>query len=539
MVLLLGAVFLFQLIGPSPRIIISKQTTYITAPLLPSGVPNYEEYVRQKLRAGVTPENNAAVLLFQALWPSELDPRDYEAIATELGLSEIPSAKDAMQSVYGEANRKRVLSWLPKPKEGDVEPDVDAIIDAALDHPWTSKQAPPLDEWVDANQKPLDLIVEASRRPRYYSPSPTFLDDRHDTLIAMLLPGPQAVRDGVRGLKMRAMRNIGENRLSEAWQDNLAMYRLSGLVAQGQTLIEQLVGMAIRGMACNATAALLSSDQLTKELATQIQHDLAAVPPFANIANCIDQMERLSTLDAIVHMKLYGFSQLGEFGTGVQASSPVDYVSVDWNVAMKKLNHAYDEVAAAMRLPPGDEREQALAIFETELADEPRQIKQPGRLVSALFSRNARSDVVGSIISALMLPAISAVSGAEDRTNSILILTKVEAALAVYRAEHGEYPKTLDDLLPGVLPKLPADPLHAKPILYRRFERGYLLYTVGRNGRDEAGSNEQMSIFEGRSEDGLPPDEAETLRDKIPKNADDYSVRLPVSPFELPKPPAP
>ena len=94
--LVLGAVFLFQLIGPSPRIIISKQTTYITTPLLPNGLPNYEEYVRQKLREGVTPENNAAALLFQALWPSGLDPKQYGAVADELGLSEIPSAESAL-----------------------------------------------------------------------------------------------------------------------------------------------------------------------------------------------------------------------------------------------------------------------------------------------------------------------------------------------------------------------------------------------------------------------------------------------------------
>ena len=76
---------------------------------------------------------------------------------------------------------------------------VEAVIDAALEHPWTSQQMPPLAEWVEANQEPLDLIVEASRRPRYYSPSPTLLDDQHDMLIAMLLPGTQAVRDGAAG----------------------------------------------------------------------------------------------------------------------------------------------------------------------------------------------------------------------------------------------------------------------------------------------------------------------------------------------------
>ena len=44
--------------------------------------------------------------------------------------------------------------------------------------PWMSEQIPPLAEWVAANQKPLDLIVEATKRPRYFSPSPTLINNK-------------------------------------------------------------------------------------------------------------------------------------------------------------------------------------------------------------------------------------------------------------------------------------------------------------------------------------------------------------------------
>jgi hypothetical protein len=544
---LLVMLFFFQLFGPSPPITISKQTTYVTDPLLPSGLPNYEEYIRRKLRDGVTRENNAAVLLFEALWPSELAPDQYEAVATELGLNEIPSADSALKSVHGDANRKRIADWLPKPTQDEVdagmEPHVDAVVesvlDAALEHPWTSEQLPPLAEWVEANKAPLDLIVEASRRPRYYSPSPTFLDNRHDMLITLLLPGTQAARDGARGLKMRAMRHIGENRLDEAWQDILALHRLSSLLTQGSSLVEQLVGMAIRGMAIQATAALLSSDQLTKELAEQIQNDVATVPPFANVANCVDQMERMSGLDAVVHMKMYGSGQLQFGGGGSDETSPVDYLSIDWNVALKKLNQAYDEAAAAMRLPPGDQRQQALNQFSANLEADAGSVRQPSRLISALLSRSARSDVAGSIIQAMMLPAIEAALAAEERTNSMSLLTPVAAALAAYRAEHGDYPEKLEELVPGILPALPVDLFHRKPLVYKRLQDGYLLYSTGMNGQDDAGSNEQMSIFEGDPLDGLEQGETEALREKIPGGADDHSIRLPVSPFKLPKPRAP
>ena len=540
-ILLLVCLFLFQLIGPSPPIIISKQTTYITDPLLPSGIPNYEEYLRRKLREGVTPENNAAVLLFEALWPSELDPSQYKAVARELGLKEIPSAEFAMKSPHGEANRKRVAAWMPQPSQDNLDSGLaaepDLVIDAAAEHPWTSAQIPPLAAWVKENEGPLDLIVEASHRPRYYSPSPTLIDDQHDMLISMMLPGVQAVRDGVRGLNLRAMQHIGENRPDKAWQDILAMYRLSSLVAQGSTLVEQLVAIAIRSIAFRATGALLSSDKLPKELAQQIQKDLEAIQPLANVASCVDQNERLCGLNAIVHLKMHGLSQLNALTDGGNSErSPIDFLSVDWNVALRKLNQAYDEAAAAMKLPPGDERQQALGQFESNLSADQRSVKQPGRLLPAIVSRGARSDLAGSIIQALMLPALNAAISAEERANSMLSLAQVAAALAVYRAEHGAYPEKLDELVPGTLAKLPVDIFHGKPLVYKRVDEGYLLFSLGLNGQDDGGSNSLMQIFAGQPTESMEPGEAEAVRSKIPGSADDFSIRLPIKPFEMPKP---
>ena len=61
-----------------------------------------------------------------------------------------------------------------------------------------------------------------------------------------------------------------------------------------------------------------------------------------------------------------------------------------------------------------------------------------------------------------MLPAIEAALAAEERTNSMSILMPVAAALAEYRAEHGEYPQKLEELVPGILQALPVDLFQAQ-----------------------------------------------------------------------------
>src|SRR5690349_19780241 len=48
---------------------ISKETTYVTEPVGKDGYPDYARALNRRLRQGVTPENNANVLLWKAIGP--------------------------------------------------------------------------------------------------------------------------------------------------------------------------------------------------------------------------------------------------------------------------------------------------------------------------------------------------------------------------------------------------------------------------------------------------------------------------------------
>jgi hypothetical protein len=135
----------------------------------------------------------------------------------------------------------------------------------------------------------------------------------------------------------------------------------------------------------------------------------------------------------------------------------------------------------------------------------------------------------------LFLPAISAATDAEDRANAAMQLTQLAAALAEFRAVHGDYPKKLDELVPGVLDELPVDIHTASPLLYRRDGKGYLLYSAGDDGKDDGGSNERTSTLAGQSLSDLNDTEAQNLQTKIPAGSDDIGIRLPHPSFEMPR----
>jgi hypothetical protein len=334
------------------------------------------------------------------------------------------------------------------------------------------------------------------------------------------------------------MWHIGEHRPAEAWQDLFALHRLGRLVAQGPSLVEQLVGLAIANGASNGTITLLHEGQPSADEARQIMNDLATLPYFNGFGTSMDGLERLSFLDTVTRLgsgevdpetlKMIGMSDDFDF---------LGHVRVDWNTALRKGNQFYDRYVAAARLPTFAERQNAFAQIEMDVQ---RMAQSLGvdTVVAAVLSPSSRSDAVASIVIAQFMPAVEAVMNAQDRANTTLDLTRLAAAITVYRAEHGNYPEKLDNLAPGVLNSLPVDLYRGLPFSYKRIADGYLLYSFGPNGQDDDGSNSTYNIIEGQSLDDFTPSQADALRQKISPNADDISIRVPRPPLIPKEPPA-
>jgi hypothetical protein len=563
--LLLGCLFFFQLFGPNAPIVVSRETTYITEPLGADGLPDYEKYLVERRSADVTPENNAAVLLWQALFPSELEEKDYAAVATALGIERIPSEEDALAPAYNNDNLKKLRELLREkyksqtpaesvaaaadnslgvdpmaPPSDPLETLADTLLGNMMSQPWTSEQVPPMAEWVAANQKPLDLIVEASKRPRYFMPSPTLVNRQRDMLVSMMMPHIQSVREVARSLPTRAMWHIGEGRPKEAWQDILAVHRVARLMSQGNSLVEDLVAIAVGGIACDNTVTLLDHGKLSPEQAREVMRDLASLPAFKGIGRSLDEGERLWAIDAFLRTGTTGGAELfGQLGSGGDESAglALDIVSLDWNVVLRETNEWYDRMAAAANSPDHAERVAALSRVESAIEQRIEEARSPGSLFASAISRRQRSKLVSGMMLALFLPALQAATTAEDRANTTLELTRLAAALAVFRAEHGAYPQKLDELVPGVLDQLPVDFNSSKPFMYQPDGAGYLLYSIGANARDDGGSNQMMRLLNGRDLNEMDTAEVEKLEPTIPAGADDWIIRMPRPAFEFPKSP--
>ena len=180
---------------------------------------------------------------------------------------------------------------------------------------------------------------------------------------------------------------------------------------------------------------------------------------------------------------------------------------VDWDEILRTMNRDTDQWVAAARLP--SRAQQVRAILRLDKADEK---KRPALLTADEIGRRQKSGKLSSeVATAAMLrlfdfdetfglevPPTMAID-MRDRAQANCDMRRLAFLLAAYRADHDEYPAKLSQLRPDYLRKLPLDPFSAKPYHYHCGKRGYLLYSVDRNGKDDGGrpsSIDEMKDFD-------------------------------------------
>jgi hypothetical protein len=500
-----------------PKFTIGKETTYVTGPLDKSGYIDYETALNDRLAAGVTPDNNAFVLLTKALGPR---PEGFPLSQEYYKRLGIPALSE---------DGEYLVEWLKYAKEQlklDVvagREDLERELEEATQRPWTTKQHPNLAGWLKVNEKPLALVIEAGQRPAFYAPLLSKKTEMGNTgLMAALLPATQKCRALAKALNARALLHAGEKRCDEAWNDLLACHRLARVVARGGTLIEALVGMAIDIHTAKADLAFLDNPELDAKRISACLRDLQALPRPPLVADKIDLSERIVALEMFMLLDRYGVKYL-EVLSGGGAGSPgktalKDWLSdlmlknIDWDSALRNTNRWYDRLAAAARGKDRATREKDFEQIDRDLKALRTRLGEPGGMGAMLKEYGwDRGRLFSDLVTVLLLPATAKVQTAADRGEQTHHNLCIAFALAVYQREHGKYPEKLEALTPAYLPEAPQDLFVAGPLIYRPSAKGYLLYSVGPNKKDE----------QGRASDDNPP-------------GDDLRVQMPLPPRERP-----
>jgi hypothetical protein len=498
-----------------PRFTVSKETTYVTGPLDKDGYIDYVTALNERLSKGVTPENNANVLFWQAFGPRPEGKPMPPAFFKWLGYRP-PERGDYFIGL---------LPYLKKRfKHVDVDKRAEKIneqLEWAAQRPWAVTDYPHIASWLKANTHPLALVVEGTRRSHYYSPLvPDPAGQEWPGLLGAPVPGAQKCRECATVLAARAMLRLGEGRYDDAWQDLLACHRLARLVAHGGSLLEALIGNWIEAVAADAELAYLDRARLNSRQLKVRLDDLLRLPAMPGFADQMDLTERFTFLEAVLIADRGGHQKILRPAFGViqppKAPEPFTgpfWAGFSWDATLREGNRWFDRFTAVFRLKDRREREKHLL----KLGYDRKMLRiEPLKLSHYMETKPSARDITqvkhkflrACLLNQLLTEGAMVVPESGDRVEQRRTNVHVAFALAAYKQDHGRYPTKLDALAPTYLPQVPRDLFSGKPLIYHPAEKGYLLYSVGVNGEDE----------QGRSDEDDPP-------------GDDLAVRMPLPPL--------
>jgi hypothetical protein len=484
------------------KIIISKETTYITGPLRPDGTVDYVAALNDYCSKGVTPQNNAAVLLWQAFGPHEVPEKARAEFLKRLGLAPLPEKADYLIH-FGESYTSTCKECPPfgSEKRDAWLKNIDERFQKAIGRPWSREEFPVVAGYLDANEKPLALVIEATRQPKMYWPvvnGGEFEEYFGRTLMGTTYsPDIGRMRSAARLLRLRAMLRAHEGKIDSAWQDLLACHRLARLLRQQPVLVDLLVANTLEAIACGGDAALAQAAHMTCEQLKGFRADLRSLPPPPDAVEGFSFGERIFCLDGMRDGKTamrYWDLEL-TWGcitkpTGEALKKLAADPRIDWNDLLRFANVRFDQLVEAFRRPTYIEQRDAVNKLAKELANAASQTDDPKALAKLLSPQTPAYEVskqFANLAAYSEFDALTAIPACEARRQVWLDLADLALAMAEYHNDHGGYPLALGELSPKYVEKLPKDPFSEQDYRYRREGKGYLLYSVGMNGRDDGG----------------------------------------------------
>jgi hypothetical protein len=83
----------------------------------------------------------------------------------------------------------------------------------------------------------------------------------------------------------------------------------------------------------------------------------------------------------------------------------------------------------------------------------------------------------------------AALIGLSREATALARLRAAQVAVAVerFRVTIGRIPTALSELVPQFLASVPVDPFDGNPVRYRQLQKGYVVYSIGADGRDDHG----------------------------------------------------
>ena len=311
--------------------------------------------------------------------------------------------------------------------------------------------------------------------------------DEKPMFIAVTLPQLGVLREARRLLTIDAHTAAEQGDRDDAYADVNAMIGLPDHATQLRFLTADLLAVALVRRAADVVGAILRDhpDLFSDTQLVQLLHRFASlgggvlrVSLRSEYATVEDAVQRLYTDDG--HGDGVLQPEMSGFLSSLSASSGV----TGW--AAKVVMPALSTVVAGRRETLGQYHE-LMGRYEAEgdlplwQHDRSQADLETERWTGA-FGNRLRYPII-----AIMMPKFSEAFRCVEYTTQQRDATLVALALELHRRRTGDWPMSLEELTPQLLPAVPPDRYDGKPLKYRIVDGQPVLYSVGVDRDDDGG----------------------------------------------------
>ncbi len=369
---------------------------------------------------------------------------------------------------------------------------VGSLVNCAWNEFGETYDKSPEERTADENAKVADLIMENQdivreiRSMAARGAPVRALDLRKG--FAVELPHLTRLRSWARLLRQDAIVKAMQGNKAEAVEDIIAGMKLGDALAPEPILRSQLVRRGIYNIMYQAVQDCFDGGDLSPELIRELLDHMAQADNHQAFADAMAG-EAYMGLDAFSDIRSGKVGILDMFyGQGTSTGQVVGervalllYRGPLMNMDEASYADIMSRCASAAELPY-HEAEPLVKAIENDVELLPR----------------------ARLLSKVLVPALARACEAQARHETMLDLAQLGLLIEQYKAKNGLFPGTLDDIGPELGGSLPVDPYTGGRYHYRPSADTFLLYSVGRNLRDDGGRHDLGDgdiVWRGKEED--------------------------------------
>ncbi len=401
-----------------------------------------------------------------------------------------PSADESLNAAH--LYQKAIDNYKepPKIKCSETEPEVllrDAIKDKTCIAELNENELAALKQWISDNTDAIESFRQATVKPYCWWQRTA----KDNVAMSVLMPELGTIRNLVKITVWDAKLKAYNGDTEVAFGDLFACYRAGIHFKSSGTLVEQLVGISIQALARRAALIILKEQSIDNQLLTKVQAEFEKLINSDNYIIRYD-LERLCWKDFIQrcytddgkgsgHMIPREIKKLMQLIEGGEIKNSSTELFLNYIVYLGMA------ICGTNRRQMTNEFEKICVVAGEWAHKTPWQLKQENIDFEMGFDKSAFKRLRLWPV-AMLLPAFGKVNQIAYRGK-----TEDQALLGVlaiirYKQDKGQYPQGLDELKQaGYIKEVPTDPFSDKPLVYKKTDDNFILYSVGLNFKDDGG----------------------------------------------------